>query len=187
MVYCQKTLLRAPHRPSAECRVGTGVSGKAVKCATWNCKILNHNFRFLLHLKFIERQTQTRFYGFNWNQFIYQRNTSVSLSRLCFTSTEVIPKLLKSKILLVDRITVQFYFWPSFECLPLRKWLIHFISFHFTDCRGLEILFDGIGSLLSLAVYVLLCVWHFRHHLPVALTLRHTRARRPAVQRDTPA
>lgn len=130
-------------------------AGMSFKCTTWNCKILNHNFIFLLHFKFIERQTQPKFYGFNWNQFIWEHYTTISRplppARLCFTRSEKF-KMIKK---FLRFLKWQLYYCPSFARLPLPKWFCYFFSQIVEDWKFVSMVLDRF----FLWLFTLSCVF----------------------------
>lgn len=60
-----------------------------------------------------------------------------------------------------------------------------FFYFMLAGRRGLEIRLHGFRSLLPVGLHAIVCGRHSRHHLRVAFTVRHSRARRSAAQRNS--
>lgn len=55
----------------------------------------------------------------------------------------------------------------------------------FAGRRGLEVRLHGTRPFLLVGLHTVMCGRHTRHHLRVAIALRHSRARRSAAQRDS--
>lgn len=171
-----------------------GAGRESPKCATLNCKILNHNFIFyyassLLKAEHDDDDEANEILWLAIASNLFGHRTEADADTKCEatkTSSVCLSMFYDLSEMIFEFELYRLFPFSSFFSVLLCN-LPNDFPFARADCRGLEVRLDGVGPLLPLAVHAVLCLWDLCHHLSVAVTLWHPRPNRSPTKRDSSA
>lgn len=175
-----------------EKRKREGEVRESPKCATLNCKILNHNFIFYYASSLLkadddddDEANEILWLAIASNFFGHRNKAEADTECESTKRSSVCSSMFYDLCEMIFEFELYrlfpFYFSVLFCNLP------NDFPFARADCWGLEVRLDGAGPLFPLAVHAVLCLWDLRHHLSVAVAIWHPRSNRSPAKRDSSA